>query len=95
MRDLLIVIFSFIAIGFACTGGEKNITTVASRHSKLPIINWTKGRVIGTLAGHDVHVIVIDSCEYLVVGGGVRESLTHKGNCKFCEERRRRDKNKY
>lgn len=30
-------------------------------------------------------VLVIDSCEYLVrVGDG---DITHKGNCRFCEER--------
>ena len=33
-------------------------------------------------------VIVIDSCEYIKWGYG----LTHKGNCKFCEERRRQEK---
>ena len=34
---------------------------------------------------YKVEIIVIDSCEYL------REyhMLTHKGNCKFCEERRK------
>jgi hypothetical protein len=30
---------------------------------------------------------VIDSCEYIVWGRG----LAHKGNCKFCAERRRKE----
>jgi hypothetical protein len=30
---------------------------------------------------------VIDSCEYIVWGHG----LAHKGNCKFCAERRRNE----
>ena len=30
---------------------------------------------------------VIDSCEYIVWGHG----LAHKGNCKFCAERRRKE----
>jgi hypothetical protein len=47
------------------------------------------------------HVIEIDSCEYLIkketmVGGGHRGFgfgfMSHKGNCKFCEERRKQEK---
>ena len=43
----------------------------------------------------DLHVVVIDSCEYLIGSG--RESyagygyLSHKGNCKYCAERRKRE----
>ena len=33
------------------------------------------------------HVIVIDSCEYLSYTRGW--DLTHKGNCRYCQERRR------
>lgn len=32
-------------------------------------------------------VIVIDNCEYLKAGA----AFTHKGNCKFCAERRRKE----
>lgn len=32
---------------------------------------------------HDAHLYNIDSCEYIAWAGGV----THKGNCRFCEER--------
>ena len=42
---------------------------------------------IGTSIGNP-QVVVIDSCEYIKCGYG----LTHKGNCKFCEERRRQEK---
>lgn len=40
----------------------------------------------------DIRVFVIDSCEYIgrVYGGSVG-ILTHKGNCKFCEERKKRN----
>lgn len=41
----------------------------------------------------EYEVIVIDSCEYIYIYGYSRVGITHKGNCKFCEERRRRDKN--
>lgn len=37
-------------------------------------------------------VLEIDSCEYLMRG----DKLAHKGNCKYCEERRRKQlQNKY
>lgn len=32
-------------------------------------------------------VIVLDSCEYIVEGS----KLAHKGNCKYCAERRRKE----
>ena len=49
---------------------------------------------------HGFQVIVIDSCEYLIkerketrghngYGFGL---MSHKGNCKFCEERRKQEK---
>lgn len=49
---------------------------------------------------HGFQVIVIDSCEYLIKtekrGGGDWSTragfMSHKGNCKFCEERRKREK---
>ena len=42
-----------------------------------------------------LHVVVIDSCEYLI-GKGVGNYqgygyLSHKGNCKYCAERRKRE----
>lgn len=37
----------------------------------------------------DYSVRVIDSCEYILVNGvGVR---AHKGNCRFCKERRQKE----
>jgi hypothetical protein len=39
--------------------------------------------------GREINTYIIDSCEYI---GEIRDYntdiLTHKGNCKFCEERR-------
>lgn len=35
------------------------------------------------------HVIVLDSCEYY--SNDKRWDLTHKGNCKYCAERRRNE----
>lgn len=37
-------------------------------------------------------VYVVDSCEYIGMGVGQRQSMfTHKGNCRYCEERRAKD----
>ena len=33
------------------------------------------------------HTVIIDSCEYIVWG----YKMAHKGNCKFCEERRQKE----
>ena len=44
----------------------------------------------------DLQVVVIDSCEYLI-GHDLAASyrgygyLSHKGNCKYCAERRKRE----
>ena len=34
--------------------------------------------------------IVVDSCEYLVYDGNDID-MTHKGNCRFCAERRKQE----
>lgn len=47
--------------------------------------------------GVNLHVVEIDSCEYLignmVCGYQGYGYLTHKGNCKYCAERRKRELN--
>lgn len=35
-------------------------------------------------------VIIIDDCEYLKAGA----AFTHKGNCKYCAERRKKEQEK-
>lgn len=35
-----------------------------------------------------IRVSVIDSCEYLHYSNGYGPLYTHKGNCKYCKERR-------
>ena len=43
--------------------------------------------VEGNVDTAKAHTVIIDSCEYIKWSYG----LTHKGNCKFCEERRRKE----
>lgn len=45
-----------------------------------------------TIDGNGYNVEVIDSCEYLVRHEGYSGYMAHKGNCKFCEERRKNNK---
>lgn len=50
------------------------------------------GEVISTLNSRDIKTYVIDECEYVgSVVGGDRDFLSHKGNCKFCAERNKRN----
>jgi hypothetical protein len=35
---------------------------------------------------NESYVVIIDSCEYISYNGGY--GLAHKGNCKYCAERR-------
>ena len=37
--------------------------------------------------GGEIKVVVIDSCEYITM----QYRLAHKGNCKFCAERRKKE----
>lgn len=37
------------------------------------------------------NIIVIDSCEYLKRTSGHAGYFSHKGNCRFCKERRQKE----
>lgn len=43
----------------------------------------------------DLNTIVVDSCEYLYkevpTSGGPYAAMAHKGNCRFCKERRQKE----
>lgn len=47
-----------------------------------------------TTGGHGYNTEIIDSCEYLVRHEGYSGYMAHKGNCKFCEERRKKNENR-
>lgn len=34
---------------------------------------------------------IIDSCEYIIYSHGNGQHYTHKGNCRFCTERRKQE----
>ncbi len=44
---------------------------------------------IKRVKGRMISITEIDKCEYLFYDGGGRISFCHKGNCRFCEQRRK------
>ena len=46
----------------------------------------------GTYTTREPRTYIIDSCEYIgYLGFGNCDVLTHKGNCRFCKERRQKE----
>ena len=43
-------------------------------------------------AGDNYYIITIDSCEYLIKTKPYYSYFTHKGNCKYCEQRKNKEK---
>ena len=43
---------------------------------------------IKTKYGLTFEIIEVDHCEYVITAQGRRGYMAHKGNCKYCEERR-------
>ena len=49
-----------------------------------------KGKTTENVDGSAFDVIVVDSCEYLIGDCGYSGYMAHKGNCKYCEQRRKK-----
>ena len=50
---------------------------------------YKNGGLESHMVGADMRTVVIDSCEYI----GTRFQLAHKGNCRFCAERKKKELN--
>jgi hypothetical protein len=51
-----------------------------------------EGKTISTVNETLIKTYVIDECEYIGdVRGNSRDFLAHKGNCKFCAERNKKN----
>lgn len=48
---------------------------------------YKNGGLVSHMVGADMCTVVIDSCEYV----GTRFQLAHKGNCRFCKERKQKE----
>ena len=42
--------------------------------------------ILETHLGYQFSILEVDGCEYLMIAND-RQTLTHKGNCKYCNER--------
>ena len=47
-----------------------------------------KTKTVDNVSGTAFDVIEVDSCEYLIGSAGYKGYMAHKGNCKYCEQRR-------
>ena len=48
-----------------------------------------KTRTVESIDGTAFDVIEVDSCEYLIAYAGYKGFMAHKGNCKYCKQRRK------
>lgn len=81
-----VLMFIFIALAIvSCDDASYRETQVQE--------NQETGEITYVARGITFHVVEIDGCEYLVGREGCGETskgyMSHKGNCKYCEERRR------
>ena len=47
-------------------------------------------RTVENVGGTSFDVIEVDSREYIIGCAGYKGYMAHKGNCKYCEQRRKR-----
>jgi len=50
-----------------------------------------KTRTVESIDGTAFDVIEVDSCEYLIAYEGYKGFMAHKGNCKYCEKRKKKE----
>ena len=83
MKKFLILLFA-VALFTACDESNRYETQVVETET---------GETVYKVDGVTLHVVEIDGCEYLIghywIGDNGYGYLSHKGNCKYCEERRR------
>lgn len=57
----------------------------------IMFISCNKDKTKPTYNINEYKVIEVDSCEYLKRDKGYKGYLAHKGNCKYCAERRKKE----
>ena len=57
----------------------------------IMMVGCDQQQFANSLTKDDFGVCVYDSCEYLIAAHGYKGFLAHKGNCKFCAERRKQE----
>jgi hypothetical protein len=87
-----------LAVCFLCSCEPKEthkFTTIDRYDGEVPVYYVDEYLYDGQSDRPPINIVVIDSCEYLHVClyDGTWQ-FTHKGNCKYCEERREKTKDK-
>ena len=77
MKKLIMFLFALMLMGCNNTNDTNDEYTAPYAH----------GGFQSYQVGAEMCTVVIDSCEYI----GTRFQLAHKGNCKFCEARRKEE----
>lgn len=73
--------------------GLLSLSSCARKELPDEIVPFVKVPCVYQEGNADVYLYTIDSCEYIgYVNDYHDDFLTHKGNCKFCKERKLNDK---
>ena len=75
MKNFVILVLSLVFIAVIACTSRDSNGSIETRPSR------------NSYLGANPRVDIIDSCEYIIWGHG----LAHKGNCKFCKERRKKE----
>lgn len=51
----------------------------------IMMVGCDKSKSISSVDGYNI--VIVDSCEYIRNGNYYGNVITHKGNCKYCQER--------
>ena len=94
MKKIFILVVVLFAMISCSEQSDTNIYHEVERTNDVYKVN-----VIDTISEPtSLRVVVIDSCEYLIGRSGNdyrgHGYLSHKGNCKYCAERRKREMKK-
>ncbi len=55
------------------------------------MVGCDQQQIADDITKNDFGICIYDSCEYLIRFDGYRGFLAHKGNCRFCKERRQKE----
>lgn len=77
MKKTLFVLLAFIVMGCTTTTQEQANVKISTKVTDAPSVSPSNYRF---------RTITIDGCEYLMYD---HRMIVHKGNCKFCEHRRK------
>ena len=69
---LLLVIFMFCGCGYKATRINES--------NSLELVDDPNG-------AYTIREFEYDGCQYIAFGGGSSLTITHKGNCKYCQQR--------